>query len=457
MLLLELMKLLSCWRPVFCQRRSTNRAVRQAIGSLVCLGRRTLSRIIWTNGGENRPWVADYLLHSRSAWNAQKLFDPIIAGALRYNRGEVIGIAIDDTRLRKTGKKIPHACYGRDPMSPPFHINLMYGLRFLQASFLVPLHRTFGCGCRALPVRFQEAPTVKRPSAKADAASWKNFKLAIKENNLSRKALDMMRSLRESLDRAGATAKIAIFAGDGSFCNRTIFSQIIGRCELIVRTRRNAKLCLRATGSKRFYDSRKFTPESIRQDETIKWCTTKIFYGGKRRKIRFKEVPLVFWEGGARRRPLRLLVLAPTAYKKQKNGRLYYRQPAYLLTTVLSGKTSRLLQIYFDRWQIEVNHRDEKDTLGVGQAQMHSVNSVPRQPALVVAAYSALLLASINAFGPARGNQFLPLPRWRKHAHRPSCLDLITLLRKELVENTDSSMPLDLIASYKQMINSAAA
>ena len=45
--------------------------------------------------------------------------------------------------------------------------------------------------------------------------------------------------------------------------------------------------------------------------------------------------------------------------------------------------------MYFDRWQIEVNHRDEKDTLGVGQAQMWNPVSVPKQPALVVASYSA--------------------------------------------------------------------
>jgi len=31
-----------------------------------------------------------------------------------------------------------------------------------------------------------------------------------------------------------------------------------------------------------------------------------------------------------------------------------------------------LIQYYFDRWQIEVNHRDEKSLLGVGQAQVWS-------------------------------------------------------------------------------------
>jgi hypothetical protein len=34
--------------------------------------------------------------------------------------------------------------------------------------------------------------------------------------------------------------------------------------------------------------------------------------------------------------------------------------------------------MYFDRWQIEVNHREEKDTIGVGQAQLWNPISVPK-------------------------------------------------------------------------------
>jgi hypothetical protein len=82
---------------------------------------------------------------------------------------------------------------------------------------------------------------------------------------------------------------------------------------------------------------------------------------------------------------------------------LYYRDPAYLLTSGLGNSAKQLLQIYFDRWQIEVNHREEKDTLGVGQAQLWNITSVPKQPVLAVAAYSALLLASLLAFGADRG------------------------------------------------------
>jgi hypothetical protein len=76
------------------------------------------------------------------------------------------------------------------------------------------------------------------------------------------------------------------------------------------------------------------------------------------------------------------------------------------LTTDLNSSARQLLQIYFDRWQIEVNHREEKDTLGVGQAQLRNITSVPKQPVLCVAAYSALLLTSFQAFGAERGHAY---------------------------------------------------
>jgi hypothetical protein len=106
------------------------------------------------------------------------------------------------------------------------------------------------------------------------------------------------------------------------------------------------------------------------------------------------------------------------------------------LTTDPNSSPIQLLQIYFDRWQIEVNHREEKDTLGIGQAQRWNVTSVPKQPVLAVASYSALPLASLRAFGAERGNAYADLPKWRRNARRPSCLDLITLLRKEMTQQT---------------------
>lgn len=457
-LLAAFLDIVEDWQSVFPQRRTYQRGVRQALGSLVCLGRRCLSRIIWTNGGQQRSWSAEYFLHSRCQWDPQQLFQPILQRALAYCPQRLIGVAMDDTKLRKTGRSISQAFYQRDPLSPPFHINLMLGLRFLQASLLVPLHRRANVGTRALPIRFQEVSRVKRPGKNASPEQHKQYKAAVKQNNLSHSFVHMGQQLREQLDQAGGRDKILVLTGDGSFCNRTCFAQVPDRAALLVRARKDARLCFHAqANSRRFYGPEKFTPEQVRKDDGRGWKTTRIFYGGKRRKVRYKEVRDLYWQRGAARRPLRLIVIAPTPYRKRKSRKLYYRDPAYLLTTELHASLKQLLQIYLDRWQIEVNHREEKDTLGVGQAQLWNVTSVPKQPVLAVAAYSALLLASLQAFGAERGTAYAQLPKWRRNARRPSCLDLITLLRKEMTHHNHLLHPFGLNITNPELVQAAAA
>ncbi len=446
------------WAGVFAQKRTAVRAIRQALGSLVCVGRRTVTRILWATGREHLPWQAEYHLFSRSKWDAQALFAPIIMRALPLCPGPLVGVAGDDTKMSKTGRCIKQAFYQRDPLSPPFHANLVLGLRFLQASLLVPMYRDGSSSCRALPIRFEESSSVKKPPRRADQETWKAYHRQRKQKNLSTGCVAMIGHVRAALDAAGGAAKTLVMALDGSFCNRTVFTAPRDRTELIARARKDAVLCFRAPqGSRRFYAKDKFRPEQVRQDDNIPWKHTRIFYGGQWRTVRYKEIHEVYWQGGARRLPLRLFVLAPTPYRKRKSAKLYYRQPAYLLATDLRHAAKDLLQIYFDRWQIEVNHREEKDTLGIGQAQLWNKDAVPKQPVLAVAAYSALLLAALLTFGPERGSVYAQLPRWRRSAKRPSCLDLITLLRKEIDEYPALYQHLGFHTSKSTLTDAAAA
>jgi hypothetical protein len=94
--------------------------------------------------------------------------------------------------------------------------------------------------------------------------------------------------------------------------------------------------------------------------------------------------------------------------------------------------------------------------LGVGQAQLRNFIAVPKQPAFAVASYSALLLASLQAFGAERGKAYAALPKWRRRATRPSALDLITLLRKEVAEHPELVAHLGLNPTDRA-INAAAA
>jgi DDE superfamily endonuclease len=458
MLLRALLQLLDAWRPAFHQDRSGRRAAAQALGMLAGFGRRTLSRAIWALGLQQQDWSADYRLHARSQWKPERLFQPILENALPFCVGRYVVAAIDDTRLHKTGRHIQSAFYQRDPLSPKFRFNLMFGLRFLQISLLLPLYRKQKASARALPVRFVEVPALKHPARKAPPEQWTAWRQAVKKNNLSTHAVTTISDLRSSLDEAGQQRKRLLIVGDGSFCNRTLFTMALDRIEIIARARRDLKLCRKASGGKRqFYDTAKFTPEQLRQDESLAWRKARIYHGGQWRKVRYKELSGVYWQSGARQRPLRLFVVAPIPYQAPGRKRKYYRHPAYLLTTDLCGTPREMLQAYFDRWQIEVNHREEKDTLGIGHAQLRSRLSVPRQPAFAVAAYSALMLAGLLTFGPERDAHYQPLPKWRRNADRPSCLDLITLLRKEMDENPELLTPLGFRIQWKRLGLSAAA
>jgi hypothetical protein len=457
-LLTRFLALLSLWRPVFQQDRSFQRAVRQAVGALLVVGSATVTRILANLGRDQQDWSAEYKLHARAEWNEQALFDALLPSALAHCPGPFVPVALDDTRLRKTGKRIPTAFWQRDPLSPPFHMNLQWGIRFLQASLLLPLHRKSKVNARAVPVRFVMAPSLKKPGAKADPQEQARFREQRQQYNLSQQSVSLLIGLRARLDQAGAAHKRLLAAGDGSFCNRALFRTSLERVDLLCRSRADLRLCRPAVaGSRRAYDKEKFTPEHVRQDESIAWQSTKLWHGGKRRKLRYKEVDLVLWQKGAGRRPLRLLVVAPVPYRRTPRSRLSYRRSAYLLTTDRSTPAIQLLQVYLDRWEIEVNHREEKTTLGVGQAQLWSQRSVARQPALVVAAYSALLLASLEAYGATRSETYRLLPKWRRQSQRPSCLDLVTLLRQQWNEQPKIATALESHSSYQQMILSAAA
>jgi len=428
------------WQSVFPQARTRRRAIQHAVALPCVLGRRTITRTLGALGRSDCDWSADYKMFSRCHWRPEQLFTPVIDEYLeRYPQAPVVA-AIDDTKLRKTGKKIKGACWQRDPLSPPFHVNFVYGLRFVQASLLFPHYQEGDHPPRAIPVRFQEAPPLKKPGKRATEAERQQYCRLKKEKNLSTQTLELIRNLRLSVDQRDGSTRMLLIVGDGSFSNKTMFKATLQRIQLLTRCRKDARLCFPAPeGSRRKYDQQIFTPEQLRQQQDRPWTRAWVYLGGKRRLLKYKEVQGVLWKRGGGRRRLRLLVIAPVPYKLSPHSRTNYRQPAYFLSTDLTTPAKLLVQACFDRWQIEVNHRDEKDLLGIGQAQVWSEQSVPRQPALAVASYSLLLLAALQSFGPGRTSDYLAHPKWRSDSKRPSLLDIVTLLRRDSNEASVSS------------------
>ena len=461
-LLTYLLKQTAGWSFVFPQQRSLQRAITLAFGILCGVGRRTLTRAICFAGNTQKDWSADYKVFSRSPWEPRALFHPVLEQAIQEHKLQSIVISTDDTRVWRNGKHVPQTQWHRDPMGPPFQTNLRWGHRFLQASLVLPLYEQDGqSSSRSIPVRFELAPVVKKPGNRASEADWEEYRRQKKEMNLSVQFVALTKEVRERLNQTGHQFKRLYQIGDGSFCNRTVLREDWDKhnVSLVVRCRKDIVLCKRAPGKgRRFYGKTKFTPEQVRRhDSKARWQKAQIFHGGCFREVRFKELTKVYWQRGARKREVRLLVVAPVGYRTSKNGRKYYRQPAYLLTTDLTCSAVDLLQAYFDRWGIEVNHRDEKEILGVGQAQVWNEHSVSKVPALLVAMYSWLLLAGLHCYGPTRTQVYEPLPKWRRGAKRPSCLDLVTLLRKQLADKPPKFPTAQALPTYQTLVTAAAA
>lgn len=89
---------------------------------------------------------------------------------------------MDDTILKKTGRKISGASWRRDPLGPPFQTNFIWGQRFLQISMALP-NQSGNTQSRAIPVDFHHCPTANKPNRKASEEEINNYKEA--QNSLT--------------------------------------------------------------------------------------------------------------------------------------------------------------------------------------------------------------------------------------------------------------------------------
>ncbi len=427
----------------FQQRRTWERARRLGLSQLVCLGRHTVTGVLCTCGRQFVDWSADYRLFSKDRWEPEALFVPVVRGVLdRLVDDEAPFVAaLDDTLLRKTGPKIPGVGYRRDPLSPPFHTNLVRAQRFMQLSACLPAGDRDG-SARAIPVRFAHSPSVPKPKKSAPDEAQRDYREARKTQNLNAHAVRLFREMRDELDgRHDAVARMFLVTVDGSYTNKTVLRGLPPRTTLVGRIRKDAKLFhlpadadQPAVGAKRRYGAQAPTPEALRQDDTVPWQEVTAFGAGKVHTFRVKTLAPVLWKKAGAEMRLRMVVIAPVGYRPRKGSKLLYRKPAYLICTDPDLPLERLIQYYLWRWDIEVNHRDEKQIVGVGEAQVRSPRSVDRQPALAVASYAMLLLAADRAFGENVDDVGLPVPKWQRHLpqRRLSTDKLMQQLRNEV-------------------------
>jgi len=409
------------------------------LGMLLLDARRTVTNLICASNAQHRDWTADYRLYSKDRFEPDKLFEPVLDALcerLSLSRSRRVVVGLDDTIVRKTGRDIEGVGWKRDPLGPPFQTNLVRAQRWLQLSAAWPLEEG---AARMLPVRFRHAPTPRKPAKNAGEPEKESYREALKQQNLNAVAIGELEKLRGKLP--GSMQLVAV--GDGSFTNGNLLGNLPENCVYIGRTRKDLALhhppAARgaSTGRPRSYGEKAPTPEQLRQDPQAPWIEIEAFAAGRRHIFKVKTLGPVLWRKAGAGRPLRIVVVAPLAYRKRKGSKLLYRKPAYLLCTDPDKPLAEILQEYLWRWGIEENFRDEKTLLGLGEAQVRTGPSNRNLPAAVAAAYSLLWVSALQTGLSQKELSECLRPKWRRSADKdgpkPFCTgDLLRQLRFEI-------------------------
>jgi len=389
------------------------------LAALLNQTRGTLTNLLCISGTQHHDWTADYRLYSKERLDESVLFDHVRASVLEsLSPDQPLVVALDDTIIRKTGKRIHGAGWKRDPLGPAFQTNLVHAQRYLQFSAAWPLPDG---EARMVPIDFQHAPTPPKPRKNAPDfdEQQKQYREALKQQNLNAVCLDRIKTLRQKVP----VDRHVILNGDGSFTNKTILQNLPEGCTYLGRGRKDMALHHLpesqknedpiGAGRPRRYGKKAHRPEELRQDESIPWQRIRAFAAGTHHNFKVKTMGPVLWRKTGTVKPLRIVVIAPLSYRLTKGGKMLYRQPAYLVCNDLELPVEKILQYYLWRWGIEVNFREEKSLVGTGEAQVRGEASNQLLPAVTVAAYAMLWTSAlVQSSGEEIGSSLKP-PKWR--------------------------------------------
>lgn len=391
--------------------------------------------MISARGLQFKDWSTNYKLLKKL--DLKEFYNVLRQKSVALNISSNLIVAhIDDTLIRKTGKKVFGTSWKRDPLGPKFYTNFVWGQRFLQTSISVP-NQTNGKSSKAIPVGFEHCPLPVKPKKnKATAEDWVKYKQAQSENKLSIKGRQAILNLREQLNIDGHTNRVLCMSVDGSYTNSAILKHLPNNTILVGRIRKDTKLFeipietdSSGKGRKKVYGNRIPTPEKIRQSDIYQTSIVKAYAAGKIHDFKIKVINNVRWKSSGKMN-LKLIIIKPLGYRLNKSAHILYRDPAYLISTHSDTAIESILQAYLWRWEVEVNFRDEKTIMGCGQAQVRTKEMVESVPSFSVATYGLLQLANL-IMNYKRNDSVLSRPKWDppKENQRLSTNELLNLFR----------------------------
>lgn len=427
-LLSELFRLLEAHRGAFRQRRTFLRMQALLFAHLFCFARRTITQALLALGVTDSDWSAFYRLFSiRSRIDYEALSSRFLQEIFRHVAPTDPFVAVvDGVQVPRHSHKMAGTCWLKNPRTPPFMPGIHRAQRFLHLAALLP--KSEAGYSRALPLRWEAAFPEK---AVAGAAFPKKEWEA---------GLDAIGWLRERMDALGRSLQRLLVVADGTYCTSELFKKLPEGVVLLARCAKNRALYelplpekSRRRGRRRIYGERSRYPQEW-LSEGGGWREVSVMVRGREVRLRHRvEGPFLLKK--AAERPLFLLVVKGVQRPRKKQR----RDPAFFLVSaaqsegqwVMPYSSEALLSWAWQRWEIEVAHREMKTSFGLGEVQCWNARSVVMAVRWQAWCYGVMVLAGYRAWGLRKG-PIRPAGRWWGGSGRWSLGSLWRGYRQEL-------------------------
>jgi hypothetical protein len=400
--------------PVFRQQRTWRYAELLLIGAILAPGKRTVTSLLRIVGlSRERRFTNYHRVLNRAAWNprtAARLLLGLLIAVLVPSGPVVLGI--DDTTLRRRGKRISAKGIYRDPVrSSKGHFVKASGLRWLSLMLLAPI--PWAGRVWALPFLTALAPSER---------------YCREHSRRHKKLTDWARQLGLQA-RRWLPGREIVLLGDSSFAALELLVTLARQgLTCITRLRLDAALYEPApprppgtVGRPRTKGTRLPKLAFVLVDGSTCWQRVVVpaWYGERERVVEICSATAVWRHAGLPVLPIRWVLLRDPQHRFD---------PQALLCTNPTCDPLQVVRWFVQRWQVEVTFREVRDHLGVETQRQWSDRAIARTTPCLLALFSIVTLLATRL--DRRARSAVCTDAWY-HKPWPTFADALAAVRRQ--------------------------
>jgi hypothetical protein len=428
----ELLDMLQASRAGFGQERVYRRAMLLVLAEVMSFGSHHVTDLLRSVGLVEEDWTAWYrLLQKPSRMQEARLGQALVEQTWPHvEEAGLYVVGIDSTSVPRNSQRMEGTSWHKCPRNPPWRVGIHRAQRFLNLSWLAPMEQGYS---RAIPLRW--LPCFPEKAVRREHAAQLEQQTGV----------DALRWLRQVLDQQDRATPVLCLA-DGSYDRPDFWTPLPAGTVALVRTAKNRVLkhlppAYAGRGRRRKYGERAPAPQAY-LSEREGWQTFHLTARGhERRMVARVEGP--FLRDRMAHTPLMLVAVRGQVW--QRAGRKPRREPVFYLVNAvyrdeqwqLPLPLETLLAWAWQRWELEVVHREVKSGFGLGDKQCFHPHAAVASVQWSAWVYSLLTLTTYRRLGAATTPK--RPTAWQRHTRRWTLQTVLDAFRRELMTFSDFS------------------